>query len=145
MPCQDFPHRVAGYLPRVPRNHWISKLGGVHKKVASFIGSEPLELTDADGAFGKDSADFQLSPHRGCPGIECVQDPIWPPGMLDSQLPHLIVPGSLDARTVRVFECHTDSSSSFTYAPHTCLLLCCKIVPPVTELIGELDITCHPV
>src|ERR1017187_10877052 len=43
---------------------------------------------------------------RGPPWIECVQYPIWSPGMLDSQLPHVFVFGSLDARTIRMLERH---------------------------------------
>src|SRR5712692_9468 len=83
--------------------------------------------------------------HRGSPRIECVHYTIRSPGMLDSQLPHVIVPGGLDTGTVRVLECHTVFFKQFHVCAHTRLLLCCQMVPPVPELIGELYITCHPV
>ena len=83
--------------------------------------------------------------HRCPPRIECVQYPIRSPGMLDSQLPHVIVTGSLDPRTVRVFERHTVFFEQFHVCSHTRLLLCRQMVPPVPELIGKLHITSHAI
>src|ERR1022692_732914 len=83
--------------------------------------------------------------YRGPPRIERIQYPIWSPGVLDSQLPHVFVFGRLDAGTIRVLERHTVLFEQFHVCAHACLLLCCQMVPPVPELIGELHITCHPV
>ena len=80
---------------------------------------------------------------RGPPRIECVQYPIWPPGMLDSLLPHVVVFGSLDAGTIRMLERHAVFFKQFHVCAQTRLLLCCQMVPPGPELIGELHITCH--
>jgi hypothetical protein len=80
---------------------------------------------------------------RGSPRIECVQYTKRSPGMLDTQFPHVIVSGRLDAGTVRVLEPHAVFFEQFHICTHTRLLLCRQMVPPVPELIGELHITCH--
>src|ERR1039457_3849203 len=71
--------------------------------------------------------------NRGSPRIECVEYTIRTPGMLDSQLPHVIVLGGFDAGTVRVLEGHAVFFEQFHVCAHTRLLLCSQMVPPVPE------------
>ena len=82
---------------------------------------------------------------RGSSGIECIQDTVWSPGMLHSQLPHVIVPGRLDAGTIRVPERHAVFFEQFHIRADTRLFRSVQMAPPVPELVGELHITCHPV
>jgi hypothetical protein len=60
---------------------------------------------------------------RRAPSIECVEYPIRTPGMLDSQLPHVIVLGSLHAGTIRVLESHAIFHEQFHICAHARLLL----------------------
>jgi hypothetical protein len=83
---------------------------------------------------------------NGCPSkIESIQDAIRPALMLYSQFPHMWVPRQCHAGAIRVLERHAIIFEQLHIRSDAFLLIGREPTPPFAELVGELDLTCHPV